>query len=70
MRCLWEFALRGVNLTKIESRPRRARLGHYLFLADVDGRVDEAPVADAVARLHAHCEEVRVLGSYPAAPPA
>lgn len=70
VRCLWEFAQRGVNLTKIESRPRRARLGHYLFLADVDGRVDEAPVANAVARLHAHCEEVRVLGSYPAAPPA
>jgi prephenate dehydratase len=69
VRCLWEFAVRDVNLTKIESRPRRARLGHYLFLADVDGRVDEAPVAAAVARLHAHCEEVRILGSYPAAPP-
>ena len=39
MRCLSEFAVRGVNLTKIESRPRRGRLGHYLFLADVDGRI-------------------------------
>jgi prephenate dehydratase len=70
VRCLSEFAQRGVNLTKIESRPRRAELGHYLFLADVEGRVDEAPVAEAVARLHGHCEEVRVLGSYPAAPAA
>jgi prephenate dehydratase len=70
VRCLSEFAVRGVNLTKIESRPRRGRLGHYLFLADVDGRIDEAPVAEAVARLHAHCEVVRVLGSYPAAQPA
>jgi prephenate dehydratase len=70
VRCLSEFAVRGVNLTKIESRPRRGRLGHYLFLADVDGRIDEAPVAEAVARLHAHCEVVRILGSYPAAPPS
>jgi prephenate dehydratase len=66
VRCLSEFAFRGVNLTKIESRPRRSRLGHYMFLVDAEGRVDEAAVADAVAGLHAHCEEVRVLGTYPA----
>jgi prephenate dehydratase len=65
VRCLSEFAFRGVNLTKIESRPRRSRLGHYVFLVDAEGRIDEAAVADAVAGLHAHCEEVRVLGSYP-----
>ena len=67
VRCLSEFAFRGVNLTKIESRPRRRQLGHYLFLADLQGRADEPPVADAIAGLHAHCEEVRVLGTYPAA---
>jgi prephenate dehydratase len=67
VRCLSEFAFRGVNLTKIESRPRRARLGHYLFHVDMEGRGDEGPVADAVAALHAHCEEVRTLGTYPAA---
>jgi prephenate dehydratase len=67
VRCLSEFAFRGVNLTKIESRPRRRQLGHYLFLADLQGRADERPVADAIAGLHAHCEEVRVLGTYPAA---
>lgn len=67
VRCLSEFAFRGVNLTKIESRPRRARLGHYVFHVDLEGRADEGAVADAVAALDAHCEEVRLLGSYPAA---
>ena len=67
VRCLSEFAFRGVNLTKIESRPRRGRLGHYLFHVDMEGRVDEPSVADAVQALDAHCEEVRLLGTYPAA---
>lgn len=67
VRCLSEFAFRGVNLTKIESRPRRGRLGHYLFHVDMDGRADEKTVADALQALHAHCEVVRLLGSYPAA---
>jgi len=67
VRCLSEFAFRGVNLTKIESRPRRGRLGHYLFHIDMDGRADETMVADAVRALHSHCEVVRLLGSYPAA---
>jgi len=67
VRCLSEFAFRGVNLTKIESRPMRARLGHYRFFVDCEGDARQGPVADAVAGLHAHCERVRVLGSYPAA---
>jgi prephenate dehydratase len=67
VRCLSEFAFRGVNLTKIESRPRRGRLGHYLFHVDMDGRVDDPAVRDALEALHAHCEVVRLLGSYPAA---
>jgi prephenate dehydratase len=67
LRCLSEFASRGVNLTKIESRPLRSRLGHYLFHVDVDGRAEGDAVAGAVGALRAHCEEVRVLGSYPAA---
>lgn len=68
VRCLSEFAFRGVNLTKIESRPARARLGHYVFLADLDGSATDGPVAEAVEGLRRHCEQVRVLGSYPAAP--
>jgi prephenate dehydratase len=67
VRCLSEFAFRGVNLTKIESRPLRGRLGHYLFHVDMEGRAGETAVDDAVQALHAHCEEVRLLGTYPAA---
>lgn len=67
VRCLSEFAFRGVNLSKIESRPRRGRLGHYFFLVDADGSLAEEPVSGAVEGLHKHCEEVRILGSYPAA---
>jgi prephenate dehydratase len=67
VRCLSEFAFRGVNLTRIESRPRKGRLGHYLFHVDMEGRAADAAVADAVAALGRHCEEVRLLGSYPAA---
>jgi len=67
VRCLSEFAFRGVNLTRIESRPRKGRLGHYLFHVDMDGRADDPPVADAITALGGHCEEVRLLGSYPAA---
>jgi prephenate dehydratase len=67
VRCLSEFAFRGVNLTKIESRPLRGTLGHYRFFVDCAGGAHAPAVADAVAGLRAHCEEVRILGSYPAA---
>ena len=67
VRCLSEFAFRGVNLTRIESRPRRDRLGDYLFFVDLDGAAASEPVASAVEGLRAHCDRVRVLGSYPAA---
>jgi prephenate dehydratase len=68
VRCLSEFAFRGVNLTRIESRPQRSRLGHYVFHVDLEGGVGEAQVDAAIAGLRTHCEEVRLLGSYPAAP--
>ncbi|HET8536458.1 MAG TPA: prephenate dehydratase [Solirubrobacteraceae bacterium] len=68
VRCLSEFAFRGVNLTKIESRPRRRQLGHYLFLVDLEGAAHDAAAADAIEGLRKHCEEVRVLGTYEAAP--
>ncbi len=67
VRCLSEFAFRGVNLTKIESRPLRGRLGHYRFFVDCSGSAGEGPVTEAVDGLRKHCDEVRVLGSYPAA---
>lgn len=69
VRCLSEFAFRGVNLTKIESRPLRLRLGHYRFFVDCEGSASGASVAGAVDGLRKHCEQVRILGSYPTAGP-
>jgi prephenate dehydratase len=70
VRCLDEFARREINLTKIESRPRRERLGHYMFFADLAGGRREERVLEAIAGTRSLCEQVRVLGSYPAAEPA
>jgi prephenate dehydratase len=67
VRCLDEFARRDINLTKIESRPRRRRLGSYMFFADLSGSARDQPLAEAIEGVRALCEEVRVLGSYPAA---
>jgi prephenate dehydratase len=68
VRCLSEFAFRGVNLTRIESRPRRLGLGHYMFFADGEGGTEDPPVAGAIEGLRGQAETVKVLGSYPAAP--
>ena len=61
---LQELADRGVNLTRIESRPRRTSLGHYMFFVDLEGGATHPPVADALAALRGQVEELRVLGSY------
>jgi prephenate dehydratase len=61
---LQELADRGVNLTRIESRPRRTSLGHYMFFVDLEGGAADPPVADALAALRGQVEELRVLGSY------
>ena len=65
VRCLAEFADRDVTLTKIESRPRKVGLGHYLFIVDAEGAEGDPAMAGAIGALAAHCQEVRVLGSYP-----
>jgi prephenate dehydratase len=70
VRCLDEFAQREINLTKIESRPRREGMGSYMFFADFDERAEDAAAGAALDGLRAICEEVRVLGSYRAAAPA
>lgn len=62
---LTEFATRGVNLTRIESRPTKGRLGQYCFSIDCEGHVCEARVGDALAALRRICADVRYLGSYP-----
>jgi prephenate dehydratase len=65
---LRELADRGVNLTKIESRPRRVQLGHYMFFADLDGAESDPPVRDALIGLSRRVETLRVLGSYAVIP--
>ena len=62
--CLAELADRDISLTRIESRPRRIGLGHYMFFADFEGATADPPVGAAIAALRGHCEAVRVLGSY------
>jgi prephenate dehydratase len=64
---LSELSDRGINLSKIESRPRRVQLGHYIIFADLDGGLDDPAVADGLAAVSGKVRELRVLGSYPAA---
>jgi prephenate dehydratase len=60
-----EFAVRGVNMTRIESRPTRKALGDYYFSVDVEGHVADARISEAIMGLHRVCLDVRYLGSYP-----
>ena len=64
---LEQFATRGINLTRIESRPTGDALGRYCFSIDCEGHVGEARVAEALMGLHRTCSQVRFLGSYPRA---
>ena len=61
---LTEFAVRGVNLTLIQSRPTKKVMGDYFFTVDCEGHVADARVGEALAGLHRLCAEVRFLGSY------
>ncbi|MCS7178656.1 MAG: prephenate dehydratase [Anaerolineae bacterium] len=65
---LGEFARRGINLTKIESRPRRNRPWHYVFYVDMEGHWRDAAVHQALIGLLTRTAFVKLLGSYPAAP--
>ncbi|MFQ5699903.1 MAG: prephenate dehydratase [Myxococcota bacterium] len=63
------FASHGVNLTRIESRPTKARAWEYLFFCDFEGNARDPEVAAAIAELEPRCDFVKVLGSYPRAAP-
>jgi prephenate dehydratase len=65
--CLAEFSGRGVNLTRIESRPRKVGFGEYVFFVDVEGAAGDPQVAAALAGVETHVAQLRVLGSFPAA---
>jgi prephenate dehydratase len=62
------FANRGLNLMKIESRPTRRALGAYIFLIDVEGHESDPTVEAAIAEARPFMRDMRLLGSYPAAP--
>jgi prephenate dehydratase len=62
---LTELSARGVNLTRIESRPLRRGLGRYMFFVDLEGRDEDPAVAAAIDGLRTKAESVRILGSYP-----
>lgn len=64
---LQEFAARSINLTKLESRPTKKGLGHYCFLIDLEGHISDELVADCLRDLKSKVEDVKFLGSYPAA---
>jgi prephenate dehydratase len=70
-----EFAIRDIDLTRIESRPTRIELGTYIFFLDCVGHIDDDAVAEALKALYRRCTDVRYLGSWPtgaaagAAPP-
>ncbi len=60
-----EFATRGVNLAKVESRPPKQELGSYIFLIDCDGHRDDPKVKEALERVKAMASMFKVFGSYP-----
>ena len=62
---LREFSSRGVNLSRIESRPLRQGLGRYMFFCDLEGALSDPAVEEAVGALRGKAESVRILGSYP-----
>jgi prephenate dehydratase len=66
-RCLAAFALRDINLAKVESRPLRGRPWEYLFYLDLLGAPDETRVRNAMSHLGEMTELLTVLGSYPEA---
>ncbi len=67
VRALNELSSRDVNMTRIESRPRRQGLGRYMFFVDIEGRDTEPHVAEALDSLSRDVDTLRVLGSFPAA---
>ena len=61
------FADKGVNMTRIESRPSRKKNWDYVFFFDLDGHAEESPLAEALAELQERSSLFRILGAYPKA---
>ncbi|GAA1358962.1 prephenate dehydratase [Streptomyces beijiangensis] len=67
MELLQEFAIRGVNLMLLQSRPTGAGIGNYCFAIDAEGHIADRRVSEALMGLKRICLDVRFLGSYPRA---
>jgi prephenate dehydratase len=63
---LGHFSARGLNLTKLESRPTKTSLGDYCFVIDLEGHVDDEVIADCLRDLHVTLASLKFMGSYPA----
>jgi prephenate dehydratase len=64
---LQEFAARAINLVKLESRPTKKGLGDYCFIIDLEGHLSDDLVADCLRDVRSKVEDIKYLGSYPAA---
>ena len=62
---LGQFATRNINLAKVESRPNKESLGRYVFLVDLQGHREDAPVREALRIVEAEASMMKVFGSYP-----
>ncbi|OPY32416.1 MAG: Prephenate dehydratase [Methanomassiliicoccales archaeon PtaU1.Bin124] len=67
-RCIGAFADHGVNITKLESRPRKERTWEYVFYIDIDGQVSDPNVKEALIDLMRKASFVKIFGSYQKAP--
>jgi prephenate dehydratase len=65
--CMAELSAAQINLTRIESRPRKQGLGHYMFFVDLEGHATEPHVRGALEALRGRVEVLRILGSFAAA---
>ena len=64
---LQEFAVRGVDMSRIESRPTRKEPNTYNFFVDLVGHIDDDPIAQAIAAVGEQATQIRMLGSWPKA---
>ncbi|WP_292463854.1 prephenate dehydratase [Methanolobus sp.] len=66
---LGEFSLRKINLTRIESRPSKKKLGDYLFYIDLEGSTSDDNIKEAIYNIESKVGMLKMLGSYPASNP-
>ena len=58
------FSVNEINLTKIESRPAKTRLGEYMFFVDIEGDEKDENINKVLNKMQEFCNEFRIIGSY------